>query len=143
MLLPEQIDSLELNLKRVDPLISSCPACRKNFYDFFCRFSCSPNESQFVEILKTDIAKDTGKEIVTEINQYVNPDMAKKFYDSCKNVKFLATNGFAMDLIGGGAKNYLQFLKFLGDEKPLLGGSPYQINFKYELSKNRNKLVLF
>lgn len=136
---PEQIDSLELNLKRVDPLISSCPACRKNFYDFFCRFSCSPNESQFVEILKTDIAKDTGKEIVTEINQYVNPDMAKKFYDSCKNVKFLATNGFAMDLIGGGAKNYLQFLKFLGDEKPLLGGSPYQINFKYELSKEQEQ----
>ncbi|RCK63902.1 Niemann-Pick type C-related protein 1 [Candida viswanathii] len=139
---PEQIDSLELNLKRVDPLISSCPACRKNFYDFFCQFSCSPNESQFVEILKTEIAKDTGEEIVTEINQYVEPDRAKKFYDSCKNVKFLATNGYAMDLIGGGAKNYLQFLKFLGDEKPLLGGSPYQINFKYELPEDDSGLVL-
>lgn len=139
---PEQIDSLELNLKRVDPLISSCPACRKNFYDFFCRFSCSPNESQFVEILKTEIAKDTGKEIVTEINQYINPEMAQKFFDSCKNVKFLATNGYAMDLIGGGAKNYLQFLKFLGDEKPLLGGSPYQINFKYDLSSKQEDLGL-
>ena len=32
-----------------------------------------------------------------------------------------------MDFIGGGAKNYTQFLKFLGDTKPF--GSPFQINF--------------
>lgn len=129
---PDQIDELESSLKRVDPIISSCPACHKNFYDFFCQFSCSPNESTFVEIIKTEVAKDTGKDIVTEIDQYVSPELAQRFFDSCKEVKFLATNGYAMDLIGGGAKNYSQFLKFLGDEKPLLGGSPYQINFKYE-----------
>ncbi|EMG50002.1 NCR1 NPC intracellular sterol transporter 1-related protein 1 [Candida maltosa Xu316] len=138
----EQITDLETNLKRVDPLISSCPACRKNFYDFFCKFSCSPNESQFVEIVKSEMAKDTGKEIVTEINQFVDPAMAKSFFDSCKNVKFSATNGYAMDLIGGGAKDYQQFLKFLGDEKPLLGGSPYQINFKYDISKENQSAGL-
>ncbi|KAI5964003.1 NCR1 [Candida theae] len=136
---PDQIDELESNLKRVDAIISSCPACYKNFYDFFCQFSCSPNESTFVEIVKTELAKDTGKEIVTEINQYVSPELAEQFFDSCKEVKFSATNGFAMDLIGGGAKNYTQFLKFLGDEKPLLGGSPYQINFKYGLDKEQEK----
>ncbi|KAF2802321.1 multidrug efflux transporter AcrB transmembrane domain-containing protein [Mytilinidion resinicola] len=32
-----------------------------------------------------------------------------------------------MDFIGGGAKNYTQFLKFLGDKKFL--GSPFQMNF--------------
>jgi Niemann-Pick C1 protein len=32
-----------------------------------------------------------------------------------------------MDLIGGGAKNYTDFLKFLGDKKLL--GSPFQMNF--------------
>lgn len=32
-----------------------------------------------------------------------------------------------MDFIGGGAKNFTQFLKFLGDKKLL--GSPFQINF--------------
>ena len=38
-----------------------------------------------------------------------------------------ATNGYAMDLIGGGAKNYSAFLKFMGDEKDM--GSPFQINY--------------
>ncbi len=41
-----------------------------------------------------------------------------------------ATNGFAMDLIGGGAKTAPAFLKYLGDEKPI--GSPFQINFPPE-----------
>jgi len=39
-----------------------------------------------------------------------------------------AANGYAMDFIGGGAKNYTSFLKFLGDEKDTLG-SPFQINY--------------
>lgn len=132
----DQLVTLELNLKRVDPLISSCPACRKNFYDFFCKFTCAPDQASFVEVTKTGTAIDTGKEIVSELSIFTDPEYASQFYDSCKNVKFSATNGFAMDLIGGGAKNYSQFLKFLGDEKPLLGGSPFQINYKYELPKN-------
>ena len=39
-----------------------------------------------------------------------------------------------MDFIGGGAKSYSQFLKFLGDKKPLFG-SPFQLNFPAPDSK--------
>lgn len=39
-----------------------------------------------------------------------------------------------MDLIGGGARTYSEFLKFLGDEKDL--GSPFQINFPSSSSPN-------
>lgn len=52
------------------------------------------------------------------------------FFDSCKNVKNGASGGKAIDFIGGGAKDYHQFLKFLGDKKFL--GSPFQINFLTE-----------
>lgn len=129
----DQLVTLEENLKKAEPLISSCPACKKNFYDFFCRFTCSPDQSKFVEVTKVATAIDTKKEIVSELSVYTDPDYAAQFFDSCKELKFAATNGYAMDLIGGGAKDYSLFLKFLGDEKPLLGGSPFQINFKYEL----------
>lgn len=135
----DQLVNLELNLKKVDPLISSCPACRKNFYDFFCKFTCSSDQATFIEITGTSEAIDTQNDIVTELTLFTATDYAQAFFDSCKNLKFSATNGFAMDLIGGGAKNYSQFLKFLGDEKPLLGGSPFQINFEYELNKDELK----
>lgn len=49
------------------------------------------------------------------------------FYNSCKDVKFGATNADAMTFIGGGAKNSDDFFKFLG-KKSLLG-SPFQINY--------------
>ncbi|KAF3986596.1 hypothetical protein FT663_04328 [Candidozyma haemuli var. vulneris] len=132
----DQLVNLESNLKKAEPLISSCPACRKNFFDFFCKFTCSSDQSTFVEISDTTEAIDTKKEIVSELTIYTDSEYASDFFDSCKNIKFSASNSYAMDLIGGGAKNYSQFLKFLGDEKPLLGGSPFQINYAYELPGN-------
>lgn len=62
---------------------------------------------------------------MTELDNLWSDDYGKGFYDSCKDVKFTGSN--AMDFIGGGAKNYTSFLKFLGDKKFL--GSPFQINF--------------
>ncbi|CAN3368718.1 NPC intracellular sterol transporter 1-related protein 1 [Diutina catenulata] len=131
-----QLKAMEKSLKRVDAIVGSCPACHHNFYRFICEFTCGPHQAEFVEVTKSQSAIDTGREIVTEITQYVDPKYAAAFYDSCKEVKFSATNGRAMDLIGGGAQNYSQFLEFLGDEKPMLGGSPFQINFAYEGKKH-------
>lgn len=111
-------------------LISSCPACRENFYQLFCRFTCSPDQSQFVNVTKAGVSSG-GKSVVKELDTFVDEQWAADFFDSCKNIKFSATNGFAMDLIGGGATNYREFLQFLGDEKPLIGGSPFQINYKW------------
>ena len=65
--------------------------------------------------------------MVTELDHLVSDEYGSGFYDSCKDVKFGATNNNAMTFIGGGAKNYTDFLKFLG-KKSLLG-SPFQINF--------------
>jgi Niemann-Pick C1 protein len=64
---------------------------------------------------------------VQELDQLVSDEYGSGFYDSCKDVKFGPTNNNAMALIGGGAKNYEDFLAFLG--KKSLVGSPFQINF--------------
>ena len=65
---------------------------------------------------------------VKTVNYAVSDEFRDGFYDSCKSVQFGATNGFAMDLIGGGAKNASAFLQYMGDERPGLG-SPFQINY--------------
>ncbi|KAL6941854.1 hypothetical protein ACO0QE_003013 [Hanseniaspora vineae] len=131
----EQAQKLEENIKKVENIIASCPACFKNFKNLFCSFTCSPTQRSFVNVTKTQLNYDKTDDIVTELDVFMNPEWASEFYDSCKNVKFGATNGYAMDLIGGGAKNYTEFLKFLGDEKPLLGGSPFQMNYVYNVSE--------
>lgn len=126
-----QVESLSANLQQAEPLISSCPACRNNFRSMFCSFTCSSNQSQFVDVVETQkVTGSDGKlsEAVKTVEYYIDPGWKRKFFDSCKDVKFGASNGFAMDLIGGGARDPNAFLKFLGDEKPFLG-SPFQINF--------------
>lgn len=122
----EQIETLQSNLQKAQNIISACPACKKNFYDVFCTFTCSPDQSLFVNI--TETVEKNGKYLVTELDHLISDEFGTGFYNSCKDVKFGATGGLAMDFIGGGAKNYTAFLKYLGDKKPFLG-SPFQINF--------------
>ncbi len=69
----------------------------------------------------------TGETAVQSLDFFVSERHGQGFFNSCKDVKVGATNGYAMDLIGEGAKNYSAFLKSMGQEKPL--GSPFQINF--------------
>jgi Niemann-Pick C1 protein len=121
----EQLDALQSNLKRADQLISSCPACRENFVNLFCTFTCSPDQSLFVNVTQTK-AKD-DKFLVTELDHLITPDYGIGFYNSCAEVKFGPTNSKAMSLIGGGAKNYTDFVRFLGAKK--FGGSPFQMDF--------------
>ncbi|KAL4817318.1 patched family-domain-containing protein [Aspergillus spinulosporus] len=125
----EQIDALSNNLRLAEGIISSCPACKDNFFNIFCTFTCSPDQSLFINVTKTEQG-NSGKELVTELDNIWSEEYQSGFYDSCKNVKNGASGGKAIDFIGGGAKNYQQFLKFLGDKKLL--GSPFQINYHTE-----------
>lgn len=123
------MDNLKSNLNKVEGLISGCPACKANFYNLFCTFTCSPDQSLFVNV--TELEEKSGKFLVTELDNLWSDEYGKGFYDSCKDVKF--TGGNVMTFIGGGAKNYTSFLKFLGDVK--FAGSPFQINFPRPSSK--------
>ncbi|KAL7788185.1 multidrug efflux transporter AcrB transmembrane domain-containing protein [Trichoderma ceciliae] len=127
----EQVQALKSEMGTPKTLIGSCPACKENFFNMFCKFTCSPDQSTFINI--TNAAEKNGKLLVTEVDQLISDEYGSGFYDSCKEVKFGGANSRAMDLIGGGAKNYHDMLKFLGDKKPFVG-SPFQINFpeKYE-----------
>ena len=114
------------NLGLGENLISSCPACRNNFRKFWCSFTCSPNQADFVNITSTQTSS-TDETAVASVDFFVAESFGAGFYDSCKDIKMGATNGYAMDLLGGGAKNYHEFLKFMGEEKDM--GSPFTINF--------------
>ncbi|KAH0587421.1 hypothetical protein H2248_006210 [Termitomyces sp. 'cryptogamus'] len=122
----EQVQTLRDNFNQVEPLISACPACRNNFRSFFCSFTCSPEQGSFVNITSTQ-QSNTGQTAVKSVDFHVEQQFGEGFYDSCKDVQVGTTNGYAMELIGGGASNYHEFFKYLGDEKPI--GSPFQIDF--------------
>ncbi|KUJ12254.1 multidrug efflux transporter AcrB transmembrane domain-containing protein [Mollisia scopiformis] len=120
-----QLDVLSSNLQKAQQFISACPACKENFYNLFCTFTCSPDQSLFINV--TQVEEKSGKLAVAELDQLVSDDYCSGFYDSCKDVKFGPTNTNAMSFIGGGAEDYTAFLAFLGKKSAF--GSPFQINF--------------
>ncbi|RDA87832.1 hypothetical protein CP532_2995 [Ophiocordyceps camponoti-leonardi (nom. inval.)] len=128
----DQLKALKSELGTPNTLIGSCPACKYNFFNLFCKFTCSPDQSLFVNV--TASVEKSGNRLVTEVDQLISDEYGSGFYDSCKEVKFGGANSRAMDLIGGGAKDYHQLLKFLGDKKPFVG-SPFQINFPTSYSQ--------
>jgi Niemann-Pick C1 protein len=107
-------------------LIFPCPACRNNFRELFCQFTCSPNQSLFLNVTETQPGYDDQLAVKT-VDYSVGEQFGSGFYDSCKNVQFTATNGFALDLMAPGATDYHGLLRALGQEHPLR--SPFQINF--------------
>ncbi|EGO01710.1 hypothetical protein SERLA73DRAFT_85531 [Serpula lacrymans var. lacrymans S7.3] len=121
-----QVETLRDNLNQAENIIASCPACRNNFRSFYCSFTCSPYQASFLNVTATQ-QSGTGETAVKSVDFFVGEQFASGFFNSCKDVQVGATNGYAMDLIGGGATNYSAFLKFMGDEKAL--GSPFQINY--------------
>ncbi|KAJ7638597.1 patched family-domain-containing protein [Roridomyces roridus] len=123
----DQVEALRENFEPVEALLSSCPACRNNFRSFFCTFTCSPDQATFLNVTRTQTTQ-TGETAVKSLDFHVGQPFAEGFFDSCKNVQFDSANSYAMEFIGGGAKNYSAFLKYMGDEKPLLG-SPFQMDF--------------
>ncbi|KAJ7283850.1 patched family-domain-containing protein [Mycena rebaudengoi] len=124
---PDQLKALQDNFRPVTSLLSACPACLNNFRSFFCTFTCSPNQGTFVNVTATQESQ-TGETAVKSVDFHVGQQFGEGFFDSCKNVQLGSANSYAMDFIGGGAKNYTSFFKYMGDEKPLIG-SPFQMDF--------------
>lgn len=64
-----------------------------------------PNQSQFVAVTETQTTNTNGKQqtAVKTVQVDVATEFGQGFFNSCKDVKFGATNGYAMDLLGGGS----------------------------------------
>ena len=129
-----QLKSLEKNLKTAATLFSRCPSCSKNFYKMWCDFTCSPNQSMFLDYT------------YGFASYYVSDKYANGLYDSCKDVTFPGSNGKVMDLMcGTTAKlcNTEKFLKFVGSPG---NGAPFPITFQINQNvtgvKNHNTRMI-
>ncbi|XP_070533114.1 NPC intracellular cholesterol transporter 1-like [Ptychodera flava] len=55
---PSQLHNLKSGLQVPDQTFSRCPSCLHNFYKLYCEFTCSPDQSVFLNVTKisTDFA---------------------------------------------------------------------------------------
>ena len=51
----DQIEILDNDLKKAEAIIGGCPSCYFNFRNMWCHMTCSPKQSDFVVIKKTEM----------------------------------------------------------------------------------------
>ncbi|XP_057308798.1 NPC intracellular cholesterol transporter 1-like [Hydractinia symbiolongicarpus] len=117
----KQLQTLQSQLKTASSMFSRCPASSKNFFNMWCEFTCSPNQSKFLDY------KFDG--FVATADYYISSQFSNGLYKSCIDVSFPGDNGKVLDLMCGVTVDKCtpkKFLDFIGSPN---SGAPFQINF--------------
>ncbi|XP_069475062.1 NPC1-like intracellular cholesterol transporter 1 [Ambystoma mexicanum] len=130
----KQLVSIEKSFTLSKVILSRCPSCAENFANIYCQNTCSPNQSQFINVTRTFQRNETGTPIdaVLSYQCYYKKAFADESFDSCKNVRLPATGGYAIAAMCGkyGSKfcNSKRWLDFQGDISN--GLAPLEIDFR-------------
>jgi Niemann-Pick C1 protein len=112
--------------------LASCPACYNNFVKFWCLYTCSPDQSMFVDINQS--WQDEQQNSYVSVSTYnMQQSFAGNLFDSCKDVKFGLTGNTVMKTVFG-ASNYSEFLNFIGTS------SKQYSNITIDMSYNRDNV---
>ncbi|GBG66859.1 hypothetical protein CBR_g70736 [Chara braunii] len=132
----KQFDILKAQVQQAVTFLAGCPACLRNFLNFYCAVSCSPDQSLFINVTEVEDDPETNVSYVEAIDLFVAEKSSIRFYDSCADVKFAAMNTRALDFVGGGATDYREWFAFMGKKAPPYEpGSPFTINFPKSLPR--------
>ncbi|KAI1900901.1 hypothetical protein AGOR_G00054610 [Albula goreensis] len=98
-----QLKSLASSLSSSQAFLIRCPSCATNFGHLHCINTCSPNQSQVVNVTHTVTVNITGqmKEAVVAYQAYMSTHFAEASFNSCRNVRIPATGGFAISAMCG------------------------------------------
>ena len=93
--------TLDKNLKTPVDLLKRCPACKRNFIDLYCYFTCDPHQSLFMNANKTGPEPRGKDNPITAVNCAISTDFADGMYKSCKDVQMPSGNMRAMSVLCG------------------------------------------
>lgn len=115
--------SLQTSLSTPATLMSRCPSCARNFFHFWCEFTCSPKQSTFLAY------QQSGRNDLPVADYYMTTNYSLGLFKSCENVLYPGSNGKIMDFMcGTTAKDCTveKFYHFMSDPN---NGGPFQVNF--------------
>ncbi|GAA6085286.1 NPC1-like intracellular cholesterol transporter 1 [Tachysurus ichikawai] len=129
-----QLNALEGSLSLSKAVLLRCPSCAYNFAHMHCITTCSPDQSQIINITKTVNYTKNGvtKDAVVAYQAYISTSFSDASFRSCQNVRIPATGGFAIATMCGRYGHKLctpqRWLDFQGDTSN--GLAPLDIDFR-------------
>lgn len=107
-----QLTSLSKSLELSKAVLNRCPSCADNFAHVHCINTCSPNQSQLLNITRTmnvtivtptlgGTPVNVTREAVLGYQSFLSQTFADDAFKSCKNVRIPATGGYAIATMCG------------------------------------------
>ncbi|MEQ2175570.1 hypothetical protein GOODEAATRI_019186, partial [Goodea atripinnis] len=130
----QQLSSLERSLTLSKAVLVRCPSCAENFAHLHCVTTCSPNQTQVVNVtMVTNVTYlNRSRDAVVAYQAYISSSFAEGAFQSCKNVRIPATGGFAIATMCGRYGSKLctaqRWYDFQGDTSN--GLAPLDIDFR-------------
>ncbi|XP_019872017.2 NPC intracellular cholesterol transporter 1 isoform X2 [Aethina tumida] len=128
----DQLETMDSSIDLAANLLQRCPSCYSNLVRHLCQMTCSPRQSEFMEVKKTAVNKDKIP-YITEIDLYVDEEYLTGTFSSCKSVSVPATGQKALDLMCGPWGSYRcnanRWFTYMG----AVAGNPFvpfQINYR-------------
>ncbi|KAL7984357.1 hypothetical protein Chor_002927, partial [Crotalus horridus] len=98
----QQLQTLKSNLELALQFLSRCPSCFYNFINLFCELTCSPHQSEFMNVTQTKPYQDPvtkeNKISIVEVQFYIGEKFANDMYNACKDVEAPSSNIKALDV---------------------------------------------
>uniref|UniRef100_A0A8D0H7N3 NPC intracellular cholesterol transporter 1 n=1 Tax=Sphenodon punctatus TaxID=8508 RepID=A0A8D0H7N3_SPHPU len=116
----QQLQTLKNNLELPLQFLSRCPSCFYNLINLFCELTCSPRQSEFLNVTQTepyyDPAEKKNKTSITALQYYIGESFANAMYNACKDVEAPSSNIKALGLLCGkdakdcNATNWIEYM---------------------------------
>ncbi|XP_043485324.1 NPC intracellular cholesterol transporter 1 isoform X2 [Leptopilina heterotoma] len=126
-----QLKTLDNNINLAANFLQRCPSCLDNLVKHFCEFTCSPQQSTFINV--TEILKNKNNtSYINGIEVYITNKYINGTFNSCNKVSVPSTGQLALDMMCGdwGASrcSAKRWFDFLGDASNIY--VPFQITYK-------------
>ncbi|XP_044538920.1 NPC intracellular cholesterol transporter 1 [Gracilinanus agilis] len=116
----QQLQTLKSNLQLPLQFLSRCPSCFYNLMNLFCELTCSPRQSQFLNVTDTqsfiDPTTNETKTNVEGLQYYIGQSFADAMYNACRDVEAPSSNDKALGLLCGkdakdcNATNWIEYM---------------------------------
>lgn len=138
----QQLNTLNNNLQLPLQFLSRCPSCFYNLMTLFCELTCSPRQSEFLNVTGAipynSSVPHKGDKSITDMEYFIGQSFANSMYNACKDVEAPSSNVKALSLMCGkeakdcNATNWIQYM-FNKDNgqipftiTPLFSDEPFQ-----------------
>ncbi|XP_014211184.1 Niemann-Pick C1 protein isoform X2 [Copidosoma floridanum] len=94
-----QLNTFSANIGMASGILQRCPSCMSNFEKHICEFTCSPHQSNFINV--TSVKTANGKAYIDGVAVFFTTKYLNGTYESCSRVSVPNTGQLAMDLMCG------------------------------------------